>query len=134
MLTFRELRRANIERCEGPAFKHRVFDWSPTDWACALAGEVGEACNLIKKLRRGEPVPIPSIAAELADVQAYLDLLAARLGIDLGAATIDKFNAVSDRRGSTVKLHEGETNGSYGTRYPVAGDPGAGRHESGGDR
>jgi NTP pyrophosphatase (non-canonical NTP hydrolase) len=44
------------------------------------------------------------LALELADVQAYLDLLARRAGIDLGAATREKFNIVSDRVGSDVKL------------------------------
>jgi NTP pyrophosphatase (non-canonical NTP hydrolase) len=94
-LTFNELREANVGRCED-AF-HPVDAWSPSDWACAVAGEVGEACNLIKKLRRGEDVPQQDIAFELADAVTYLDLLAARLGIDLGEAVREKFNIVSER-------------------------------------
>lgn len=69
---------------------------------CALAGEVGELCNLIKKLKRGENVPKEELAKEIADVQIYLDLLAARLGVELDNATIEKFNQVSVKRGSTV--------------------------------
>lgn len=103
-LTFDRLRAANVSRCEGPAFGHTVMSWSPTDWACALAGEVGEACNLIKKLRRGEDVSHDEIARELADVQAYLDLLAARLGINLGFWTARKFNEVSELRGASERL------------------------------
>lgn len=101
-LTFEQLRDANVRRCE-QAF-HPVNDWSLTDWATALAGEVGEACNLIKKRRRGEEIPTEAIAEELADVVMYLDLLAARLGIDLEAAVRAKFNVVSDRRGSGIRL------------------------------
>lgn len=103
-LTFAEFQRVNRERCEGPTFGHGVMDWSPNDWATALAGEVGEACNLLKKMRRGEEVPLQKIADELADAQTYLSLLADRLGIDLERATVEKFNEVSRRRGSDVFL------------------------------
>lgn len=101
-LTFLELRIANIERCE-ESF-HSVEGWSPTDWACAAAGEMGEACNLIKKLRRGEAISTTDIGNEIADTVIYLDLLAARLNISLAAAVKRKFNIVSDRVDSTVKL------------------------------
>lgn len=77
----------------------------------ALAGEVGEAANIIKKLRREYDLTTGfdlsqghdrqamrhRLASELADVQCYLDLLAASAGIDLGEATIKKFNEVSQR-------------------------------------
>lgn len=95
-LTFAELREVDVRRCE-EAF-HQVPEWSPTDWGCAIAGEVGEACNHLKKLRRGECIPIKAIADELADAVIYIDLLASRLGIDLGAAIVDKFNEVSRRK------------------------------------
>ena len=101
-MEFEKLREANVKRCE--AVFHPLDSWSPTDWACALAGEVGEACNLIKKLRRGEPIDRLEIGKELADAVIYLDLLAARLKIDLGEAVRQKFNEVSDRRGSDIKL------------------------------
>jgi hypothetical protein len=44
------------------------------------------------------------VADELADVQIYLDLLAANLGVDLEHATISKFNEVSRKKGATVFL------------------------------
>lgn len=50
-LGLRAFRAVNVRRCEKSFFP--LQDWSATDWACALAGEVGEACNLIKKARRG---------------------------------------------------------------------------------
>lgn len=101
-LDFDRLRRANVRRCEDVF--HPLNSWSPQDWACAMAGETGEACNLIKKMRRGEPIDLAEIGDELADVVIYADLLAARLGIDLGEAVRVKFNHVSTKRGSEVKL------------------------------
>ncbi len=119
-LTFSEFRRKNTMRCR-TSF-HSIWEWSPSDWACAMAGECGEACNEVKKLRRkcsilsdGEWKPTEKlafdqasekIADELADLITYADLLAARLGIDLGEAVARKFNAISDRVGSEIKLAE----------------------------
>lgn len=113
-LTFEELRVANVERCE--QVFHKLHDWSPTDWACAFAGEAGETCNTIKKLRRLDGADsdkdtemererlITEAVKELADTVIYADLLAAALGRDLGLYVRNKFNEVSDRRGSKVKL------------------------------
>lgn len=101
-LTFHQLREANVARCK--KYFHTIDSWSYTDWACALSGEVGELCNFIKKIRRGEKVPLVKVAKEIADAQAYLDLIAARFGIDLAEATINKFNEVSRRKKSNIKL------------------------------
>lgn len=103
-LSFKELAIANDRRLFTTQ-KYRVcLDWSLSDWGCALAGEAGEACNLIKKLRVGETISYSQIAKELADVVIYADLIAMKLGIDLGEAVRAKFNEVSDRVGSDVKL------------------------------
>lgn len=102
-LTFAMLRGANLARL--PGMGHTSVDnWSPNDWATAVAGELGEACNLLKKQRRGEDIPLDDIARELADTQIYLDLLAARLHIDLGRWTAIKFNEVSSRNNLTERL------------------------------
>lgn len=101
-LSFSELRQANVLRCNASFFP--IGQWGPTDWMCALAGEVGEAANLIKKMRRGDDIRLDDIAMELADVVTYADLLAARLGIDLGEVVRRKFNIVSDRVKSEVRL------------------------------
>lgn len=114
ILNFNKLREANVRRCEDVF--HKLHDWSPTDWATAMAGECGEACNEIKKLRRLDGADADAdtaenrhwlkvnIAHELADLVIYADLLAARLDIDLGEAIKFKFNEVSDKRKSMVKL------------------------------
>ena len=113
-MTFGRLRATNVHRCE-EAF-HRLEEWSPTDWACAFAGEAGEACNAVKKLRRldgadsAENTPerravlVSEILKELADTVIYADLLASRLGFSLGQAVLEKFNEVSRRRGVDIFL------------------------------
>jgi NTP pyrophosphatase (non-canonical NTP hydrolase) len=101
ILTFEELRDVNVKRCEDVFFP--LDSWTPSDWACALAGEAGEACNAVKKLNRGDG-NVEEVGKELADTIIYADLLAARLGIDLAAAVVEKFNEVSEKRGSNVRL------------------------------
>lgn len=101
-LQYRHLTEANAIRCSH--YGHDLTDWSPTDWACALAGEVGELCNFIKKMRRGDTVDPGDVEKELADVAIYLDLLAQRLGVNLGDAIIAKFNQSSRKIGSPVRL------------------------------
>jgi NTP pyrophosphatase (non-canonical NTP hydrolase) len=101
-MQFKDLRENNVKRSETSFYA--VDSWSPTDWATALAGEVGELCNLIKKMRRGDAIPLQSVSDEIADVAIYLDLLAARLGINLEEAVVKKFNEVSEKIGSTYTL------------------------------
>ena len=116
MMTFDVLREANIARL--PTFKNARgelahdradgTDWSANDWMTAVTGEVGEAANILKKIRRGDLTldeARPALAKELADIQCYLDLLALRVGVDLGRATFEKFNEVSERVGSSVFLN-----------------------------
>jgi NTP pyrophosphatase (non-canonical NTP hydrolase) len=113
-LTFSELREANLTRCSG--YFHPIDAWSPTDWATALAGECGEACNEVKKLRRlecgfqnekrKEEEIIDAIGKELADTIIYADLLAARLKLDLAEYVRNKFNEVSARVNCNIRLHK----------------------------
>ena len=118
-LSFRQLADVNRQRVERwhPGFPHD--DWTGADWATAMAGEAGEACNVVKKLRRAA-AQIPGandpdvdvltgqLGAELADTVIYLDLLAQHYGIDLGPVVIAKFNAVSVREGFPERLHDEE--------------------------
>ncbi len=107
MLTFDELSTAN--RARMPVFGHTVEDWSPAEWACCVAGEVGELCDKIKKryIRNNQgsvKVSEWDIAEELADVVIYADLLAQRMGIDLEMAVRTKFNQLSKQKDSVVRL------------------------------
>ncbi len=75
-----------------------------------MAGEVGEACNVIKKLDRdrlgiaGSRATVAQLAEELADVVICADLIAMAAGIDLDAAVADKFNATSEKVGLATRL------------------------------
>ena len=95
--TFDAFHEENVKRCE--KMFHSVDEWSESDWGNALAGEVGELCNMIKKRRRGEDIPVEELAKEMADVFCYLDLLSEKLDIDLYEAIVNKFNEVSKKIG-----------------------------------
>lgn len=119
-LTFAQLRETNTARC---ARWHSGFPlgdtgWSGADWSNAAAGEMGEACNVVKKLRRQETgargavdpeydVLCRKLGDEIADTVIYLDLLATFYGIDLAAAVIRKFDAISEREGMPERLSTG---------------------------
>ena len=116
-LTFDEFRKANLARCirfrDGQGrlcHPNGVLDWPVANWFMALLGELGELANYMKKYDRGDFLWTHEsqlyVERELGDVQTYLDLLAARLDVNLGRATLHKFNEVSDRVGADVKLVE----------------------------
>lgn len=75
-----------------------------------LAGEVGEACNVIKKLERermgiaGSRDTLEHLAEELADVVICTDLIAMQVGIDLDEAVRRKFNATSEKVGLKTRI------------------------------
>lgn len=118
-LTFATLAAANLRRAV-KWHKGGLDEWSVADWATAMAGEAGEVCNAVKKLRRIEDeianISEPNrqistraeahkkIGEEIADTLIYLDLLAQRVGVDLAAAVIAKYNAVSEKYGFPDRL------------------------------
>lgn len=94
--------------------RQHIFDdkeWSLSEWGNATAGEVGELCNVIKKIHRGDfsleqANEKELIANEAADVVIYLDLLCQKAGIDLGTAIVNKFNESSVKIGiPEVKIY-----------------------------
>lgn len=102
-----DLRAANYDRQQ---------EWDPTDEITLayrgneLAGEVGEACNVIKKLERerlgirGSRDTTEHLAEELADIVICTDLIAMQAGINLDNAVRDKFNATSEKYGLKTRL------------------------------
>lgn len=97
----------NRERCTSPGgFNHTLDTWSYAEWTNAIAGEVGEACNLTKKLTRhrdkipgnikkvDQSVDILKLRAaqELADAFIYIDLAIQALGFNTSKIVRDKFN------------------------------------------
>ncbi len=95
---------------------HRQKQWDPDDRITLayrgneLAGEVGEACNVMKKLER-ERLGIPGSRAtkldlemELADVVICAYLAAMHAGIDLDEAVRTTFNNKSEEMGFNTRL------------------------------
>ncbi len=114
-LTFSTLRNANVKRCETD-WKHELKSWSVAEWANACAGEMGEACNVAKKMLRldhgirtelaekSREGYLEDLKLEIADTLIYLDLLAASEGIDLAEAVRLAFNNKSRDIGSGITI------------------------------
>lgn len=111
-ITFDAFRAANVARCL-KWHPQGIESWSPSDWLTAVAGELGELASLLK-MRNRERDGLPGnkfsptdkqIADEVADVLTYLDLLAHVLGVDMGRAAAEKFNAVSERVGFPDRIN-----------------------------
>lgn len=114
-LRFSTLRAANLARI--PTFRDRQgrlchakadgSDWTPSQWLQAVVGELGELANLLKKIDRGDMTldsAREEVEKEFADVVIYLDIFASQFKIDLGEAVIAKFNEVSVRVLSPVRI------------------------------
>ena len=75
-----------------------------------LAGEAGEACNIIKKLERerlswrGSRTTTDKLAEELGDVVICADLTALTAGVNLADAVRRKFNMTSFENELTTRL------------------------------
>ena len=99
-MNFKKLRNANILR---------NIEWNPdnkvtpTFRGLELSGEVGEACNIIKKLERerigirGGRATIEELEEELSDIMICVDLIAMDYNINLDRAVSDKFNKTSKK-------------------------------------
>lgn len=108
-LAFDTLRAANRQRVKHSKFAKCESNWTLAHWMQATVGELGELANIMKKVDRGDmslSEARESMAKEFADVQTYLDIMADKAGIDLGESTINKFNEVSQRIGSLIRLDE----------------------------
>lgn len=79
-----------------------------------LAGEVGEACNILKKLDRermglaGKRASVEDLKEELADIIICVALVAADLDIDIVPEIPKKFNKTSRERGALTTMPEGK--------------------------
>jgi NTP pyrophosphatase (non-canonical NTP hydrolase) len=114
-LTFSAVSGINRARCERwhPDFPND--GWTGSDWSNAMAGEAGEACNVVKKLRRDDFGKVQAaadsradlvakLATEIGDTFLYLDLLAQFYGLDMARCVIDTFNRVSIREGFPERI------------------------------
>lgn len=100
-MNLQKLRTANVER--DVEWVSDDVKLSLTFRSTELAGEVGEACNIIKKIERerlglvGSRASLEELAEELADIIICTDLIAMDLNIDLSEAVKKKFNKTSDK-------------------------------------
>lgn len=109
-VSLEDLRFINVVRSR-EGFGHDLKSWSSLEWAGAAAGEMGEAANVAKKIARVEGGLVfrkgegdleqlrEKLGDEIADTIIYLDLLAAREGINLSEAIVRKFNRTSEEHG-----------------------------------
>ncbi len=64
----------------------------------ALAGEVGELCNIIKKWWRGDgTLNIDEVGEEMSNIRVYLELLSMCFGMDLDQECERKNKIVEQR-------------------------------------
>jgi len=115
-MTFEEFARANRERCQSPQGFNQpdLNDWSRNDWLVAVIGEIGEACNVSKKLKRSEgdfnknketdADLNAKFRQEIGDAGVYLDLICQAHGFTLEQAMVEVFNAKSAEIGYPVQL------------------------------
>lgn len=109
-IDLKAFRPINVDRARN-GFK--CYENQPlTYWTTALAGEVGELCNMIKKLQRVErggvdggssyhakDITKEMLKEEIGGIAIYLDLMASLLDIDLSEAIVDTFNQKSEQLG-----------------------------------
>ena len=114
-LDLQKFREINVQRAK---YGFKCYDNQPlTYWTTALAGEVGELCNMIKKIQRVEKGGVDGgssytakditpdmLKDEIGGIAIYLDLLASLLGISLEEAIIETFNNKSDKQGFAEKV------------------------------
>lgn len=116
MTTYTTLREANVARqTEWDGGNQISLSFRGNE----LAGEVGEACNVIKKLDRermgikGSRDTAEHLAQELADVVICADLIASAAGISLEDAIREKFNATSEKHGFATRLASALTSNDH---------------------
>lgn len=101
-LTFDNFSFINRKRCD------EVFwplDSKPPLHLFALAkGEMLDELELEVAPPYPKEIDVVAVGKEIADVVTYLDLLATRLGLSLGDIVAQKFNEVSDRKQSRIKI------------------------------
>ncbi len=102
----RAFSRRNRRLSEAPnGFKMGSIDrWSLGDWMVAACGELGEAANVVKKLKRAsdglpgnkktEAELREQLGEELGDAAVILDIVVQRAGFDLATLLDRKYKAM----------------------------------------
>ncbi len=106
-LTFEEFAAANRLRCERD-FKRQLGTRDAHDsMAHGVAEEAGEVAGKVRTLlgfSERKKATVEDLADECADLVSYVDLLCQSFGAPLVEALVRKFNRVSERSGSDVRI------------------------------
>lgn len=113
-LTFDEFRRRNLER-KARWHEGSTREWVGPDWGNELAGETGEACNIIKKMQRnddgifqaGQPTYAEmrmNLKKEIGDVVICAELIAEFYDMSLADCVRYAFNKTSEKNGFPERL------------------------------
>jgi NTP pyrophosphatase (non-canonical NTP hydrolase) len=139
-LTFEEFSKANRARCEAATGFDEPLNGTSTytleHWALTICEEAGEVAAAVMgvsgKKRSKSHLTDKDVAFELADVVTYCDLLAQRLGFDLGKVLAAKFDKVSDRIGwpgprlvCAADVSDSAAHIAGGSVRPLRGNPSA---------
>lgn len=106
MSSYEQFSKANLNRCQSThGFNHSLSSWSASDWLVALLGELGEAANVIKKIKRAQEgvrgnkesleTLYLKLEEELGDTFVYFDLLCQSLGHNAFELGVKAFNRKS---------------------------------------
>lgn len=117
VLSIEQLQEANLSRV---ARWHSLESWSALEWAGAMAGEAGEACNAAKKLKRIEDkiasinigdrhygdwqTAARAVGMEVADTVIYGALLCLRVDANLALCVKEAFNKKSEEYGFPERI------------------------------
>lgn len=105
-LTFAAFAAASRERCQA-TFGRTISRDSVMAMVLGLAEEAGEVAGAVRGylgISARKAITVRQVGDEIADVVCYADLLAQCLGLTLSDCLVRKFNAVSDRAGSPIRL------------------------------
>lgn len=119
--TFRIANRTRSKRFFEPA---TVDNWSPADTLVGMIGELGEACNVMKKLKRAQLGMVNKnkegrqidtltdevrykLMEEFAGAMLYFDQLAEHFGIDWQEAIEYTYNSKSEELGFPERIFAG---------------------------
>lgn len=119
--TFQIANRTRSKRFFEPA---SVDSWSPADTVVGMIGELGEACNVMKKLKRAQLGMVNKnkegrqvdaltdevrhkLMEEFAGAMLYFDQLAEHFGIDWQEAIEYTYNSKSEELGFPERIYDG---------------------------
>jgi NTP pyrophosphatase (non-canonical NTP hydrolase) len=106
-LTFAAFSAANRKRCE-EGFKRKLGTRDAVvSMAIGLAEEAGEVSGAVRAylgISERKERSAEKVGHEIADLVSYADLLAQSCGMTLEAVLVEKFNIVSARIGSAIRI------------------------------